>query len=175
MEVASPMPGVSWRMSFRPFTSESYAEHDRPEAWRDVLNTAGLHPLSNPTFYSGHATASRRSAKGITLVKLAAGSQGIAPLSGAGDDALPIALLPTEEGVVLHHGGHQIIPAGHLLVLAPHGNWSLHFQRDLRAIALYVTGEAFNGRKSGPLGQIEPRALAPQGFAGVVARALTSA
>src|SRR5579864_4361953 len=98
-------------MSFRPFTSESYAEQDRPEAWRDVLTTAGLRPLSTPTFYAGHATASRRSAKGITLVKLAAGSQSIAPLSGTGDDALPIALLPTEDGVVLQNGGHQIVPA----------------------------------------------------------------
>ena len=162
-------------MGFRPFTSESYAEHDRLDAWRDVLSTAGLHPLSNPTFYSGHATASRRSAKGITLVKLAAGSQGIAPLSGAGDDALPIALLPTEDGVVLHNGGHQIVPAGHLLVLPPHGDWTLFFQRDLRAIGLYVTGDAFHGRKTGALGWIEPRAMAPQGFAGVFARALGSA
>ncbi len=162
-------------MSFRPFTSESYAEHDRPEAWRDVLNTAGLQPLSNPTFYSGHSTASRRSAKGVTLVKLAAGSQGIAPLAGGKDEALPIALLPTEDGVVLHSGGHQIIPAGHLLVLPPHGDWTLFFQRDLRAVALYVTGEAFHGRKTGAVGWIEPRAMAPQGFVGVISRALASA
>ena len=27
-------------MSFRPFTSESYSEGDRPEAWRDVLRAA---------------------------------------------------------------------------------------------------------------------------------------
>src|ERR1700761_3840277 len=131
-------------MNFRPFTSESYAEHDRPEAWRDVLNTAGLQPQSTPTFYAGHASASRRGAKGVMLLKLAAGSQGIAPIAASGDDALPIALLPTDDGVVLHSGGgHQIIPAGHLLILPPHGDWSLFFQRDLRALALYVTGDAF--------------------------------
>ena len=27
-------------MSFRPFTSESYAQDDRPEAWRDVLGAS---------------------------------------------------------------------------------------------------------------------------------------
>ena len=75
------------RMSFRPFSSESYAEHDRPEAWRDVLSTVGLQPLSTSPFYSGHATASRRNARGLTLVKLAAGSQGVAPLAGNADDA----------------------------------------------------------------------------------------
>src|ERR1700742_2627901 len=162
-------------MNFRPFTSESYAEPDRLEAWRDVLNTAGLQPQSNPTFYTGHATASRRSAKGVTLLKLTAGAQGIAPLAGGNDDALPIAVLPTEDGVVLHSGGHQIIPAGHLLILPPHGDWSLFFQRDLRAIALYVTGEAFGGRKIGAVGWIEPRSLAPQGFTGFLARAIASA
>jgi acetamidase/formamidase/AraC-like DNA-binding protein len=162
-------------MSFRPFTSESYAEHDRPEAWRDVLNAAGLQPLSNPTFYAGHATASRRSAKGITLVRLAAGAQGLAPVTGGSDDALPLALLPNEDGVVLRHRGHQIIPAGHLLMLPPHGDWTLLFQRDLRAIALHVTSEAFHGRKTGALGWIEPRAMAPQGFAGFIARGLSSA
>src|SRR5581483_7880729 len=154
---------------------ESYAEHDRGEAWRDVLSTAGLQPLSTPTFYSGHATASRRSTKGVTLVRLAAGSQGLAPLAAAGDDALPIALLPIEDGVVLRSGGHQIVPAGHLLMLPPHGDWTLLFQRDLRAISLYVTTEAFCGRKAGGAGWIEPRPVAPQGFAGVFARALDSA
>ncbi|MBV8925785.1 MAG: acetamidase/formamidase family protein, partial [Bradyrhizobium sp.] len=162
-------------MSFRPFTSESYAEQDRPEAWRDVLNTVGLQPLSAPTFYAGHATASRRGSKGITLVKLAAGAQGLAPFARGGDDALPIALLPVEDGVVLRSGGHQIVPVGHLLMLPPHGDWTLLFQRDLRAIALYVTTDAFHGRKTGGVGWIGPRAVAPQGFAGVFARALGSA
>src|SRR6516165_3837532 len=115
-------------MTFRPFTSESYAEHDRPGAWRDVLGQLGLQGLAAPTFYSSHATASRREAKGMTLVKLAAGSQGIGPLSGSHDDTLPTVLLTIEDGAVLRAGGHQIIPAGHLLVLPRDGDWTLQFQ-----------------------------------------------
>lgn len=42
-------------MSFRPFTSESYARDDRPEAWRDVLSAVGLQPASSNVFYDGHA------------------------------------------------------------------------------------------------------------------------
>jgi hypothetical protein len=38
--VASPDPNWIDAMSFRPFTSESYAHDDRPEAWRDVLGAA---------------------------------------------------------------------------------------------------------------------------------------
>ncbi len=37
-------------MSFRPFTSESYAQDDRPEAWRDVLGAVGLQPASASAF-----------------------------------------------------------------------------------------------------------------------------
>ena len=159
-------------MTFRPFTSESYAEHDRPDAWRDVLSQLGLQPPTGPTFYSSHATASRRGAKGVTLVKLAAGSQGVGPLSGSHDDALPTALVTIEDGAVLRAAGHQIVPAGYLLVLPRDGDWTLQFQRDMRAIGLSVTAEAFNGRKTGNTGWIEPRAMAPQGFAGVFARML---
>jgi acetamidase/formamidase/AraC-like DNA-binding protein len=175
MEVASLSAGVSWRMRIRPFSSESYAEQDRPEAWRDVLSTVGLQPFSTPTFYSGHATASRRNGRGVTLVKLAAGSQGVAPLAGNGDDALPTALLTIEDGAVLRAGGYQIVPAGHLLVLPRRGDWTLLFQRDMRAIALHVTAEAFRGRKTGRAGWIEPHAVMPQGFAGLFARTLDSA
>jgi acetamidase/formamidase/AraC-like DNA-binding protein len=162
-------------MSFRPFTSESYAEHDRPDAWRDVLSQLGLRPLTAPTFYAGHATASRRSAGGVTLVKLAAGSQGVGPLVGSRDDALPTALLAIEDGAVLRSAGHQIVPAGQLLVLPRDADWTLQFQRDMRAIALCVTTEAFHGRKTVRAGWTEPRAIAPQGFAGVLARMLEEA
>jgi acetamidase/formamidase/AraC-like DNA-binding protein len=162
-------------MTFRPFTSESYAEHDRPDAWRDVLSQLGLQPLTTPTFYSSHATASRRGAKGVTLVKLAAGSQGVGPLSGSHDDALPTALVTIEDGAVLRSAGHQIVPAGHLLVLPRDGDWTLLFQRDMRAIGLSVTTEAFHGRKTGHTGRIEPRAMAPRGFAGVLANMLEQA
>ena len=159
-------------MSLLPFSSESYAEHDRPEAWRDVLRTVGLQPMSAPSLYSGHATAARRDATGVTLVRLAAGSQGVTPLGGNCDDALPTALLAIEDGVVLRTGQHQIVPAGHLLLLPRRGQWTLQFQRDMRVIALHVTSEAFHGRKTGPIGWIEPRAIVPHGLAGLFARIL---
>src|SRR5882757_10701075 len=101
--VASPDPNWIDAMSFRPFTSESYAQDDRPEAWRDVLGAVGLQPASGSSFYDGHATASHRNAAGVALTRLAAGSQGIAPLPQSNED-LPIALLPIEDGVVLKCG-----------------------------------------------------------------------
>src|SRR5260221_4874860 len=60
-------------MSFRPFTSESYSEGDRLEAWRDVLSAVGLQPSAGSAIHTGHATASRRNAEGVVLARLAAG------------------------------------------------------------------------------------------------------
>jgi hypothetical protein len=85
-------------MSLRPFTSESYSEDDRPEAWRDVLSSIGLQPTAATTTHHGHATAVRRTFEGIALAKLSAGAQAISPLSDLASDH-PLVLLPLEDGV----------------------------------------------------------------------------
>ena len=52
----------------------------------------------------------------------------------------PIVLLPTEDGVTLRTAtGHQIISVGQLLLLPRKGDWSVSFQRDMRAVVLSVT------------------------------------
>jgi acetamidase/formamidase/AraC-like DNA-binding protein len=164
-------------MSFRPFTSESYAQDERPEAWRDVLNAVGLQPASGSSFYDGHATASHRNASGIALTRLSAGSQGIAPLPQSNED-LPIALLAIEDGVVLKCGaGHRIVPVGHLLLLPRNADsktadWSVVFQRDMRAIVLSVSSDALHGRIASKPRLGEPRVVAPGGFADVFSRML---
>jgi acetamidase/formamidase/AraC-like DNA-binding protein len=162
-------------MSFRPFTSESYSEDDRPEAWRDVLNAVGLQPASATALYRGHATASRRNAPGVALVRLAAGSQAIGPLPRLADD-LPIALLPVEDGVALKtSAGHQIVSVGHLLLLPRKGDWSVTFQRDMRAVVLSVTCDAFHGRKTARVGFDDVRVVAPGGFGEVFSKTLETA
>jgi len=159
-------------MSFRPFTSESYAQDDRPDAWRDVLGAVGLQPASGNALYDGHATASHRNAVGVALTRMSAGSQGIGPLSPSAD-GLPIALLPIEDGVVLRQGAsHRIVPVGHLLLLPRSGDWSVVFQRDMRAIVLSVTSEALHGRIAGKSKFAEARVVAPGGLADVFSRML---
>src|SRR3954468_21152290 len=64
-------------MSLRPYTSESYSESDRPEAWRDVLQSLGLQPAIATATHAGHATAVRRSSWGVTLGRLSAGPQAV--------------------------------------------------------------------------------------------------
>ena len=159
-------------MSFRPFTSESYTQDDRPEAWRDVLGAVGLQPASSSAFYDGHATASHRNATGVALTRISAGSQGVSPLPLSGD-GLPIVLLPIEEGVVLREGSsHRIIPVGHLLLLPRTCDWSVVFQRDMRAIVLSVTSEALHGRIAGKSRLAAPRVVGPGGLADVFSRML---
>jgi acetamidase/formamidase/AraC-like DNA-binding protein len=159
-------------MSFRPFTSESYAQDDRAEAWRDVLRAVGLRPASGSAFHYGHATAIHRTLAGVALSRVSAGSQGVSPLSQPSED-LPIALLPTEDGVVLRsETGHRIIPVGHLLLLPRNGDWSVVFQRDMRAIVLSVTSDALHGRILRKPRFGEPQVVAPVGFADVFSRSL---
>jgi acetamidase/formamidase/AraC-like DNA-binding protein len=162
-------------MSFRPFTSESYSEDDRLEAWRDVLSAIGLQPSAASAVHTGHATASRRGAEGVMLARLAAGSQVVSPVTHHSDD-MPVVLLPTEDGVTLRTArGHQIVSVGHLLLLPRKGDWSVAFQRDMRAVVLSVTSDAFHGRKVGKPVFGEAKVLAPGGFAEVFSRTLESA
>ncbi|MDU6137660.1 helix-turn-helix domain-containing protein, partial [Bradyrhizobium sp.] len=159
-------------MSFRPFTSESYAEGERPDAWRDVLSAVGLQPATKTAFYDGHATASHRTAPGLALSRLSAGSQSVAAVPQAHED-LPIALLAIEDGAVLRSGdSHRIVPSGHLLLLPRTRDWSIAFQRDLRAIVLSVTSDALHGRISGKLKFAKPQVIAPIGLADVVCRTI---
>jgi acetamidase/formamidase/AraC-like DNA-binding protein len=162
-------------MSFRPFTSESYSEDARPEAWRDVLSAVGLQPSAGSALHTGHATASCRNAEGVALARLAAGPQAVSPLPHPAND-VPIVLLPTDDGVTLRtNAGHQIISVGHLLLLPRKGDWSVAFQRDKRAVVLSVTSDAFHGRKVGKPAFNEVRVLSPGGFTEVFSRTLESA
>jgi acetamidase/formamidase/AraC-like DNA-binding protein len=162
-------------MSFRPFTSESYSEEARPEAWRDVLSAVGLQPSAGSPVHTGHATASRRSAEGVVLARLTAGSQAVSPLPHLAGE-MPIMLLPGEEGVTLRTtAGHQIISMGHLLLLPRSGDWNVTFQRDMRAAILSITSDAFHGRKVSKPVFDEVRVLAPGGFTEVFSRTLESA
>ena len=162
-------------MSFRPFTSESYSESDRPEAWRDVLRAVGLQPSVATTVPGGFATASRRHAEGIALAKLSAGSQAVSPLRDQAED-IPLVLLPIEEGVALRTpAGHQIVSAGQLLLLPRKGDWSIAFQRDMRAVVLSVTPEAFHGRKIGQPALSDVRIMPSGGFTDVFSRTMDAA
>jgi acetamidase/formamidase/AraC-like DNA-binding protein len=162
-------------MSFRPFTSESYCEDDRLEAWRDVLGAVGLAPSVDSAVHSSHATASRRHAEGVVLLRLAAGSQAVLPLRQRAED-VPIVLLAGEDGVLLKSAaGHRIVSSGQLLLLPRKGDWSVDFQRGMRAVILSVTTDAFRGRKVSKPVLDEVRVLPAAGFTEVFSRTLESA
>jgi acetamidase/formamidase/AraC-like DNA-binding protein len=71
--------------------------------------------------------------------------------------------------------GHQIISIGHLLFLPRKGDWSVSFQRDMRAVVLSVTSDAFHGRRVSKPVFDEVRVLAPGGFTEVFSRIMESA
>jgi acetamidase/formamidase/AraC-like DNA-binding protein len=159
-------------MSVSPFTSESYSEEDRGAAWQDVLGTVGLRSLS--AAQGGHATALRRASDGVAVARFAAGPQILSPVKQRAD--LPIVLLPVDDGIVLKsRGAHHIVPVGHFVVLPRQGEWQVAFQREMRAIVLSVTAQAFHGRKIGALEFGDARILQAEGLAEVLYRALEAA
>jgi acetamidase/formamidase/AraC-like DNA-binding protein len=134
-------------MSIHAFTSESYSENDRIEAWQDVLGGFGLRSSPLSVKYGEHATAlSRASLDGVGLMRFAAGPQVFSPLPRRAE--LPILLMPAEDGAVLKTGGSpQTVPAGRIILLPRQNDWRVTFHRDMRAIVLSVTADSFGGRK----------------------------
>jgi acetamidase/formamidase len=134
-------------MSIHPFTSESYSEGDRTEAWQDVLGGFGLRSQPMSAMHGEHATAlSRASLDGVGLMRFAAAPQIFSPLPRRAD--LPILLLPTEDGTILKtNGSQQGVPAGRIIMLPRQGDWQVAFHRSIRAIVLSVTVESFGGRR----------------------------
>jgi acetamidase/formamidase/AraC-like DNA-binding protein len=159
-------------MSIHPFTSESYSEGDRTEAWQDVLSGFGLRSSLTSAKHGDHATAvSRASLDGVGLIRFASGPQVFAPVPRRAD--LPIVLMPTEDGAVLTTGGSpQDVPANRLILLPRETGWQVTFHRDMRAIVLSVTAKSFGGRKISLPENKEASIVAPGGLAEVFRRTL---
>ena len=162
-------------MSIRPFTSESYSEAERTEAWQDVLGGFGLRSAPISAMYGEHATAlSRASLDGVGLMRFAAGPQVFSALPRRA--GLPIVLMPTEDGAVLKAAGSpQNVPAGRIILLPRQNGWQVTFHRGIRAVVLSVTAETFGGRKvSLPEGRAA-NIVAAGGLADVLCRTLEAA
>ena len=162
-------------MSIHAFTSESYSEHDRTEAWQDVLGGFGLRTSPLSAKYGEHATAlSRAALDGVGLMRFAAGPQVFSPLPRRAD--LPILLMPTEDGAVLKAGGSpQTVPGGRIILLPRQNDWRVTFHRDMRAIVLSVTAESFGGRKINLPECRDAIIVSPGGLADVLGRTLEAA
>jgi acetamidase/formamidase/AraC-like DNA-binding protein len=176
MAVASELAHHAGRtMSIYAFTSESYSEYDRTEAWQDVLGGFGLRSSPLSARYGEHATAlSRASLDGVGLMRFAAGPQVFSPLPRRPD--LPILLMPAEDGAVLKAGGSpQTVPSGRIILLPRQNDWRVSFHRDMRAIVLSVTAESFGGRKINLPECRDAVIVAPDGLADVLGRTLESA
>ncbi len=120
-----------------------------------------------------HATASLRGEPdGITVARLAAGSQALLPVprrAGA-----PLLLVPQEGSARLDLGGERRrVAAGRVALLPRPGEGRLLFEGDCRTLVLSAGEGAFRGRRTDPLDS--PLVLPPEGLAGVLAGCLASA
>ena len=162
-------------MSIHPFTSESYSEGDRTEAWQDVLGGFGLRSSPLSAMHGEHATAlARASLDGVGLMRFAAARRYFRRCRDV--PILPILLLPTEDGTVLKaDGSPQDVPAGRIIMLPRQGDWQVTFHRGIRAIVLSVTAESFGGRRISLPECRDASIVAAGGLADVLCRTLEAA
>ena len=159
-------------MSVCQFTSESFSENARREAWQDILGVLGMRSSVSGSGYGLHATALQRdSSDGVVVARLAAGPQTISPLPQKAD--LPLVMLPLEDGVTLKTGGlRRSAAVGELIVLPRQHSWEVVFLREMQVVALSVTTAAFCGRRIGSLEFGDARVVHAEGLAAVFARTL---
>ena len=134
-------------MSIQPFTSESYCEGDRTEAWQDVLSGFGLRSSPMSALHGEHATAlSRASQDGVGFMRFAAapsGFLGTAPTGRPANHPDASRRWRRAQGgrIAVYHFGR---PPRHA---SRQSGWQVTLQRDMRAIVLSVSAESFGGRK----------------------------
>ena len=163
-------------MGVQQFTSESYGETGRLEAWQDILGELGMRSTLLPAAPSLHATAFHRaSADGVIVARLAAGAQRLSPVRNGAE--LPLALVSLEEGAVLvTEKSHEPLPAGRLAILPRQGGpqpaWALEFRRQMQAVALSVAGSTFSRRTVAGFACGAARMPAGGGLASVIGHTL---
>ncbi|XOC86714.1 acetamidase/formamidase family protein [Hyphomicrobium sp. DY-1] len=166
---------MNQRTGFQPFSSESYPEDARTEAWQDVLKIAGLQGTSPSWGQSRHATASYRQAEGVAVVRLSAGPQSVAPLSGGSKD-LPLALMPIEDDLCLKTSdGLRTVSAKELVLVPRRSGSTLIFQQTMRALVLSVAPEAYHGRKIDMRGLREAQVVERSGLSEIFVQMLETA
>jgi acetamidase/formamidase/AraC-like DNA-binding protein len=160
-------------MSVRQFTSESYSQKARHEAWQDILIEFGLRS-TRPAELSGHASAAlRASSDGVVVGRLAASPQVLSAIPRR--SALPLLLVPLENDGQLTLGAvSRPVLAGELALLPRTSDWRMAFREDVRAVALSVTPDAFGGRKVGSFDLAEARILPAEGLAAVLSGTLAA-
>src|SRR5487761_2266564 len=159
-------------MSVSHFTSETYSEHERYDAWQQRLDMLGLRSILKSVEQGRHANAVLRGTRDqIVVGRLAASAQTFG--SGQLREGLPLLMIPLEDDVVVDADGHKsTISPGSLIILPRNRTWHLEFRRDVQGIVLSVATTAFGGRKIGGPEMGALRILPAEGFAGVLAHTL---
>lgn len=162
-------------MNIRQFISEAYTESSRHGAWLELLAEIGLSSDQSGDGLDGYATADLSGANnGVHIARLTGGPQTLTtrPMSRR----LPVLLYPLNEGAEVEAGERTIaVPAGSLLVLPSDGTWQVSCPQGIRMVALSVSEDFFNGRRTGFSGGGQPQVIQPDGLASVFRRMLETA
>jgi acetamidase/formamidase/AraC-like DNA-binding protein len=129
------------------FTTESYAEGDRLQAWSGALEALGLRCRARPAAARQlHGTIrSRKSSNGFELIALAAFAQTI-ELKDDGADTLTIVLHLDGGGTFVVDGVHTPVAIGDIVYASSREEACLSFTSNFRAFGIRVPRSAINAR-----------------------------
>ena len=161
-------------MDLCQFTSESYPEHARAEAWQHVLAALGLRSSLLAGGSAGSIAVWREGADGVSVARLSAAAQ-VLSSSGQRRLALPLFVLAIDGELSVKTGSAlQSVGVGDALVLPLHGDWQVIARRPVRILILGVTAIAFPGRRIGA-SAIEGAQVPRDALSSVLSRTLEAA
>jgi acetamidase/formamidase/AraC-like DNA-binding protein len=128
------------------FTTESYPERERPQAWRAALEAIGLRTSAMPSARTLHGTIkSQTSLGGFELSVLASVAQTLEFDSGAAG-SITIALILDGDAMFTADGNRESLGTNDLLCVPARELASLAFASDFRVFAVRAPHAAIGGR-----------------------------
>jgi acetamidase/formamidase/AraC-like DNA-binding protein len=155
------------------FTTESYPDHRRLEAWRDVLGKLSIEPRNTAGTRGVFATAQAvESPLGIVFAQIAAGPQ---RLSYSDDPGVIWLALHSEGSAVLCEAGRSTrITVGDLVYGTAGAPAELQFATNFRQLLVRMPRAAISGRLAAPLAPRIGHLSGRGGLGRVFARLLAS-
>jgi len=138
-------------MDHRHFTTESYPEQQRRQAWNEALAGRRLRCVALGGNDAPHGTlAGRTSQSGVELTRIASCAQTVA-CADAEDDAVWLALQMQGDAVVAGDGRELALPAGDIAYSPSRAGLALTQRCDFRQLMVRVPRDALQSRLPAPL------------------------
>jgi len=134
------------------FTTESYPQHQRVNAWREALGRLSLDVKDLDGGGGMYGTvASAVSPQGITFARITSGPQELSYQDDSRGDSISLALHMEGQAQLLDHGGRTAIASGDIVYRPAGTAGGISMQSNFRQLYVKIPRQAFRSRLAVPL------------------------